>query len=150
MYHHAPILRMCRLPLIIGTIALLMFLSPSASAQDPSCATAVWQLQNYANQVNAFANNEYYQGIPLRCQGNPICMNQWLGNLNQWYQMQSNQVSLWYSQIVRQCTTTQRTPLPTPGDPRNPIDTDEIENIELADEDQTVRIKIPTTPKGYQ
>lgn len=133
-------------------VAFLILNSQVALAQN-TCGTAVWQLQNYVAQVNAAANAEYYQGIPFRCGGNPICMQSLLGQLNAWYMQQSMQVNSWYGQITMQCTGggTQNIPSRRPSEEApGELDEGAIEDLEIDDEDKSVRIRIPSTPRGYR
>jgi hypothetical protein len=143
-----------------ATLFLLSLgLAANAYAQVPSttCGDAVAQLQNYVVQVNAFATSEYYQGIPLRCGGNPFCMQTWLGYLNQWYAQQSVAVNGWYSTLVRQCTSPKAPPRKksvrlqrSSESEAGGLDEDAIEDLTVDDEDKTVRIKIPDTPNGFR
>ena len=74
--------RFYKLSKMIVVSLLLSLSNGSAIAQANTCGNAVAQLQNYVVQVNSFANQEYYQGIPMRCGGNPNCAQWWLGQLN--------------------------------------------------------------------
>jgi hypothetical protein len=136
-----------------GLILSLICFSPYAFAQTNTCGAAVAQLQNYAAQVNAFAA-QYYRGIPMNCGGNPNCMQWQLGQLNGWYMQQTALVNGWYGQLSQQCTQ-QRTPSripskqPTIDDPGE-LDTSPIEDLKVDNEDKTVRIQIPSTPKGFR
>jgi len=134
-------------------------LAANVWAQVPAitCGDAVSQLQNYVGQVNAFANNEYYRGIPFRCGGNPLCMQTWLGYLNQWYAQQSAVVNGWYSTLVRQCTAPTTPPrkksvrLQRSSETEvGGLDEDAVEDLKVDDEDKTVRIKIPDSPNGFR
>jgi hypothetical protein len=138
---------------------LTLGLASTVYAQIPSttCGTAVSQLQSYVAQVNQFANAEYYRGIPLRCGGNPLCMQTWLGYLNQWYAQQSASVNGWYATLVRQCTAPTRAPrkksVPLQRSSETQVgglDEDAVEDLEVDDEDKTVRIRIPETPNGFR
>lgn len=133
--------------------AALVLASSTSSAQSLTCGVAVQQLQHFVAQVNAFANSEYYQGIPLRCGPNPQCVQWWLGQLNSWYAQQTNLVNGWYQQIGRECSSG---PQPAPieadeADDSGPgeLDDEAIEDLEVDDEDKTVRIRIPSTPRGF-
>lgn len=137
-----------------GLLLSLVYFTSDAFAQTNTCGAAVMQLQNYAVQINTFANSEYYQGIPLRCGWAPACMQWWLGQLNSWYMQQDALVTAWYNQITMQCTQQRM-----PGTLRNRRQTDnepgqldqrKIEDLNVDDEDKTVRIRIPSTPKGYR
>jgi hypothetical protein len=109
------------------------------------------------NQVNVFANSEFYQGIPYRCGANPACMQWWLGQLNAWYAQQARLVNGWYGQLNRECTALEsrnsrkqvRVRRPTSDDPGE-LDDEPIEDLEVDDEDRTVRIRIPDTPRGFR
>jgi hypothetical protein len=129
-------------------------IAPTAWAQSNTCGAAVSQLQQYVAQVNAFANGEYYQGIPMRCGGNPNCMGWWLQQLNAWYMQQSGMVNTWYAQLSRQCTRNRpsggvRVNRTTRDDPGG-LDEDAVEELEVDDEDKSVAIRIPSTPRGYR
>jgi hypothetical protein len=148
-----------RLRLVISVLALALGLTANTLAQTPAttCGEAVGQLQGYVQRVNAFANNEYYYGIPGRCGGNPGCMQWWLVQLNSWYAQQSNLVNGWYSQIVTQCMApTQRptrksVPLTKSSEEvAGGLDEDAVQDLQVDDEDKTVRIKIPKTPNGFK
>jgi hypothetical protein len=125
-----------------------------AFAQSSTCNGAIGQLQSYVTQVNSFANAEYYQNIPMRCGPDPSCAQWWLGQLNGWYMQQTALVNNWYAQISQQCTQQSApSPIPTTGPTDGgpgEIDESAIEDLEVDDEDRTVRIRIPATPKGYQ
>lgn len=130
--------------------------STNAKAQ-ATCGDAVARLQHYIGGVNTFAHTEYHQGIPLRCGGNPVCMQAGLQQLNAWYFSQSTMVNNWYSQIVANCSTSTASPdrLTVPSrqvrrDAPPELDEDEISSIDVDDEDKTVRIRIPSNPMGYQ
>lgn len=140
----------------VGVIVLAIgFTTMAANAQTSTCGSAVSQLQNYVAQVNAFASSEYNQGIPMRCGGNPNCMQWWLGQLNGWYMQQTNLVNGWYGQLTQQCTHQSGAPgrirnrRPSNDDPGE-IDESSIEDIRVDDEDKTVRIRIPSSPKGFR
>ena len=141
--------------LIVCTVFAVSFCA-SANAQSMTCGVAVNQLQGYVVQVNSFANAEYYQGIPMRCGANPQCMQWWLVQLNAWYAQQTTLVNGWYQQIVQECggndggsnerIDVEEADESGPGE----MDDDAIEDLEVDDEDKTVRIRIPSTPKGFQ
>lgn len=144
---------------LILLVVTLLTSSSSLGAQSgtTTCGLAVAQLQGYVGQVNAFANGEFYQGIPYRCQGNPTCLNWWVTQLNGWYSEQARMVNGWYSQLSRECTerrpgTTRkqvRVRRPTPEDPGE-LDEEVIDDLEVDDEDRTVRIRIPESPRGFR
>lgn len=132
----------------------LLLVASTSVAQAMTCGVAVAQLQSYVAQVNSFANVEYYQNIPMRCAGNPACMQWWLGQLNGWYVQQSGLVNGWYAQLSRQCS---QQPSPgrirtTPQTTSGPGELDEsaVEELTVDDEDRTVAIRIPSTPKGFR
>lgn len=143
--------------LILMTFMALMF-GANARAQS-TCAEAVSQLQQYVAGVNQFANNEFYQGIPMKCGGNGACMQWWLQQLNAWHMGQMNMVNGWYQQIVGSCSAgspdrtvarekvkTRKTTTASPPE----VDEEQIASIDVDDEDKTVRIRIPDTPMGYR
>ncbi|HEX6996441.1 MAG TPA: hypothetical protein VF339_20085 [Gammaproteobacteria bacterium] len=134
-------------------LVLSLLFATHASAQS-TCGQAVWQLQQYAINVNGIASAEYYQGIPARCAGNPICMQAWLGQLNAWYVQQTALVNNWYAQLVLQCTQqgpgNRRLGRRPGGDRPGEIDITPIEDLEIDDEDRAVRIRIPSTPNGFR
>jgi hypothetical protein len=74
--------------------------------------------------------------------------------LNQWYAQQSQQVNMWYAQLNQQCARG-RGPSQIPGRPptqNDPgeINEDAIQDLQIDDEDKTVRIRIPSNPQGYR
>jgi len=81
-------------------------------------------------------------------------MQWWLAQLNGWYMQQTGLVNGWYNQISQQCTQ-DRSPgrvrgrRPSTDDPGE-IDETSIEDIKVDDEDKTVRIRIPSNPKGFK
>jgi hypothetical protein len=123
----------------------------SAYAQQ-TCGEAVSQLQSYVASVNQFANGEYFQGIPMRCGGNPNCQQWWLQQLNGWYLNQSGMVNQWYMQIQANCSSqpTKRKISKIDNDGAPGLDEDDVASIDVDDEDRTVRIKIPTDAVGYR
>lgn len=129
-------------------------MTQSTWAQSNTCGMAVSQLQHYVSQVNAVANSEYYQGIPMRCGVNPNCMAWWLQQLNAWYMQQSAMVNNWYAQLSHLCTSNRpsggvrvnRTTRDTPGG----LDKDAVDELEVDDEDKSVAIKIPSNPRGFR
>lgn len=136
-----------------ASLAVTFLLAGGAAAQVP-CGTAVSQLQYYVSQVNQVAVFEYYQGIPARCFGNAYCAQAQLFQLDAWYRQQSLLVNDWYGRITAACTAggvAQR--LPTRRDEssnRRRMDETAIEDLEVDDEDRTVRIRIPETADGYE
>jgi hypothetical protein len=133
----------------------LVLLLTSEAAFSNTCGIAVSQLQNYVLQVNTAANTAYYNYIPMQCGPNPMCQQTLLNQLNNWYMQQTYQVNAWYSQIVQQCSQQSpqigRIPSSRPSDSGpGEIDEDTVKDIEVDDEDKTVRIKIPSTPKGFR
>jgi hypothetical protein len=133
-------------------VSAAVVIAPSANAQQMSCGDAVYQLQMYVAQVNQIANFEYYQGIAQRCGYNQYCGNTLLQQLNYWYQQQAQMVNGWYMQINQTCAGNSY-----PGGIGNSggngappeLDEDDIEDIEVDDEDRTVRIRIPDNPRGF-
>jgi hypothetical protein len=69
---------------------------------------------------------------------------------------QSSLVNAWYGQLVQACSSDPgggraRIPgRPPAGDGPGQIDEDTIEDIEVDREDKTVRIRIPSNPKGFR
>jgi hypothetical protein len=148
-----------RLRLVPAVLVFALGFTANVSAQAPTttCGEAVGQLQGYVQRVNAFANSEYYYGIPSRCMGNGACMQWWLAQLNAWYFQQSNLVNGWYSQIVTQCTAPTRRPTrknvqltKSSEEEVGGLDENAVEDLQVDDEDKTVRIKIPKTPNGFR
>lgn len=141
--------------LIVGLLSATQPLG--AQTGSTTCGLAVAQLQSYVGQVNAFASAEFQQGIPYRCQGNPSCMNWWLVQLNGWYTEQARMVNGWYSQLNRECTDRRpgsrdrrvRVRRPTADDPGE-LDEEVVDDMEVDDEDRTVRIRIPDSPRGFR
>jgi hypothetical protein len=132
--------------------------SPNAAlGQMMQCGVATQQLQQYMYQVNAAANSEYYQGIPMKCAGNPFCFNMLLQQLNSWYIQQSSLINGWYGQIVSQCNAS-ASPTQGPGVVVNSpqagqapsMNGQNIEELTVDDADRTVRIRIPSNPKGFR
>jgi hypothetical protein len=136
---------------ILLGIVLYCGLTVSASAQMNTCGMALQQLQMYVGRVNQTAQYEYYQGIPMRCRGNPMCGQAMLQQLNFWYAQQSNMVNNYYMQISAQCSSGPPTPLERrPDDTGSPrISERDVKTVQIDDEDRTVRIKIPSTPQGF-
>jgi len=135
----------------MGLVVALLAIVPVAHAQQ-TCGDAVSRLQNYVASVNQFANAEYFQGIPMRCGGNPQCQQMWLQQLNGWYMSQSNMVNQWYMQIQMNCTSTGSTTKisKTKNNGAPELDEDEVASLEVDDEDRTVKIKIPKDAVGYR
>lgn len=132
-----------------------------AVAQQTGCGQAVWQLQQYAMQVNAIVQAEYNQAIPMRCGYDQQCQYMNLSYLNAWYQQQAAYINNWYAQINMACTQAQApTPPPAPVQtqqqqpnvtaPPPRIESRRIETLQVDREDRTVRIQIPSTPQGYR
>lgn len=160
---------MIKVPFV--TSLLLLFTVTGSSAQSTNCTQAVFQLQQYATQVNQMYQNEYWSIIPnSRCPAgdqwgrpfNPVvvqnCRAQMLGYLNQWYAQQCNYVNTLYVQITRGCATggmdVSNTPAPDPtrGSEENvQINTGQIEELTAGvSEEKAVRITIPKTPTGFK
>ncbi|WAC24918.1 hypothetical protein [Blastomonas sp. SL216] len=141
---------------IKSMLALTMIaaaINAPASAQSTTCGSALYQLQAYAGQVNQVANAELYQGIPMRCGYNAYCGNSQLLQLNQWYANQSYLINGWYQQLVSMCASTddrnRKRRNPADSDIENGIDEESIEELEVDDEDRTVVLRIPSTPRGF-
>lgn len=142
---------------MVRCVSLLIFagltalLSKPAPAQQMACGQAVSQLQSYAQQVNAAASQQY-EYIRMQCGWNQQCQMMYLGQLNQWYQQQSQMVNNWYMQISSQCNRRQPPPLRNKQRRDEPpeLDEDSIGQLDVDDEDKTVRIRIPSTPKGFR
>lgn len=140
---------------LFGLVITLTFTATSVWAQQQvSCGMAQQQLQGYVNQVNYVANMEYSQGIPMKCGYNAQCAQVLMSQLNMWYAQQAQMVNGWFQQIAMQCAGQSR-----PGriarsdddfDGGEPIDEGAIENMDIDDEDKTVRIRIPSTPRGFR
>lgn len=135
------------------TLGLVTVAPVAVHAQEVLCASAVNQLNAYAGEVNRVANYEYYQGIPMRCGPNIMCQQTLLYQLNAWYQQNANNANNWYATIIRECSqnTGPRTLGGNRGDDEQApeINTSRIEDIEIEDQDQTVRIRIPSSPNGF-
>ena len=138
---------------------VVLLLSHGGAQAQMSCGNAVAQLQQYVANVNQFANFEYNRNIPMRCGGNPQCMQMWLGHLNAWYMNQTGMVNGWYSQIVATCSSPDQNSAPPPRripskrasrDSAPEMDEDTIANLDVDKEDKTVRIRIPSNPTGYK
>ena len=139
------------------TLVMFAVLSSRAMGQSPTCGAALSQLQNYVTQVNAFANVEYFRNIPARCGPNAYCQQTWLNRLNVWYQQQTALVNGWYQQIGLQCSPgsgpqppTRVRSAPPSGEEPGRIDESSITDLQVDDEDKTVRIQIPDNPHGYR
>lgn len=95
-----------------GFALLVLYLLPyAAQSQSIQCMSAVQQLQWYAQQVQAVYNQK---GMPIRygCMqqcggGNMWCQQQceatYTAPLNQWYNMQAQQVNYWANNIAASC-----------------------------------------------
>lgn len=128
-----------------------MLSSNTAVAQTDTCSGALWQLQQYVSQVNYQAQMEYSQGIPMKCGGNPYCAQSLLQQLNYWYQQQSALVNRYYYSIAQQCSSEQD--MSAPLDDANidsPMDESDIADLQVDDEDRTVKIRIPDNPQGFR
>jgi hypothetical protein len=128
-------------------------LAPPAFAQMNTCGNALLQLQQYVAMVNQTAHFEFSRGIAMRCGGNPYCGRALLQQLNFWYAQQANLVNNYYMQISQQCSS--RVPSPLPPRPggggiSRTIDEEDVTDLRVDDEDRTVRIRIPSTPQGFQ
>jgi len=138
----------------LAGIAIASAFITTAHARGMTCGLAVNQLQSYVAQVNGFANSEYYQGIPMRCGPNPQCLQWWVMQLNAWYAQQTSMVNGWYQQLIQECGASggasrirvEEADEDGPGE----MDEDAIDDLEVDDEDRTVRIRIPSTPNGFR
>jgi len=139
-----------RIALFIGATSA----NPLMAQSQMTCGNALQQLQAYVYQVNQMAAVEYNQGIPYRCGYNAYCAQAAYQQLNYWYAQQTQLVNGWYQNIVYTCTTKQSAPRiktapPTEDDPGG-IDTSSVDDLEVDDEDKTVKIRIPKSPKGFK
>lgn len=136
------------------SVSTTLALAPLNAHAQNTCGAAQFQLQQYVAQVNQVANFEYYQGIPQRCHGNQMCMANLLQQLNYWYQGQASQVNQWYSRIAMECTSETPSASDMPGRRARAGETDiseeAIDELEVANEDDTVAIVIPDTPSGFR
>jgi hypothetical protein len=135
-----------------GLLLTVAALSQNALGQTNTCGIAVAQLQSYVAQVNTVANTVYYQ-IPMSCGGHPYCMQGLFSQLSSWYLQQAALVNGWYSELSQQCTD-QRAPRQIPSrrptiDEPGQLDERIVEDLKVDDEDKTVRIRIPSTPRGF-
>jgi hypothetical protein len=80
-----------------------------------------------------------------------------IANTLDWYMQQTALVNGWYQRIGQQCSQTARQQQPPPIQSKNQtqnepgkIDESSVENLDVDDEDKTVAIHIPSTPKGYR
>jgi hypothetical protein len=140
--------------LIYLLIFLFTFLS-KINSQNIPCNVALYNLQNYAHQVN-YMYSSYYTNIAYGS-----CGYNWqtcLYNLNGWYYNQCVMVNNWYIQLYNQCAyTPSQSPSRRPA-PRNRgndrmSDIDEEDLNDLADEinpNKSTRINIPDNPVGWQ
>ena len=124
---------------------------PTNAQNQMACGAAVQQLQTYVNEVNAIAQYEYNRGIAMRCGYNGYCAQSLMQQLAMWYSQQSSLVNQWYTTIANACSST------GPGrtaarrkrtDPSEEIE--DVEDLDIDDEDKTVRIRIPSKPSGYR
>lgn len=134
--------------LVLTLLAAALISAAKASAQAPiSCESAVSQLQAYAQQVNAIAQVEYYQGIPARCGMNAYCAQALLTQLTAWFGQQSTQINNWYTTIQRVCSERRTARRPKQTDPTEAID---VDDLDVEQDDRQVRIRIPSNPSGYR
>lgn len=150
----------------ILSLTLLFLIVHGVSAQTRpkpiGCDVAAGQLLNYANQVRAYYDNEYFRAIPnARCpvfwNGQQVpwqmvqnCRYQHVVLLNQWFGQQSIYMNNWQSQIVNTCFT-DRPKVERIGEEVGRIDIDQIEEIQAGvDEDKAIAIRIPKTAEGYR
>lgn len=134
-------------------LALAIAAATSPALAQTNCGQAVTQLQSYAQQVNAVAQQAYYQGIPMQCGWNQQCQYMMLSELNAWYEQQAQLVNSWYMQIQQQCNRQQAPPPVRSRARRNAppeMDENRLSELEVDKEDRTVRIRIPSTPQGYR
>ncbi len=145
---------MAAIRLTVVTCALSLACVPALS-QGLTCGTAVEQPQQYVAGVNQMANQEYFNGIPYKCGWNQQCRYLLLQQLNGWYLQQSNMVNGWYQQIVANCSSNpesapRRVKRKQPQNSAPELDEDDVASIDVDKEDKTVRIRIPSTPSGFQ
>lgn len=133
--------------LLIMAIVLALTTTGAFAQSSMACSAAVAQLQGYVQQVKTIAQVEYSRGIPSRCGYNAYCAQSLLQQLSMWYAQQSALVNQWYATLARQCTSQQPAARPKENDPTNPID--DVDDLQVDDQDKTVRIKIPSKPSGY-
>jgi hypothetical protein len=115
-----------------------------------ACGLAVSQLQEYIRQVNTIAQFEYYQGIPARCGYNAYCGQALTQQLTAWYGQQSSLVNQWYATIARQCSVQSDTrPRPRKRQTEVTSKLEDADDLEVDDEERTVRIRIPSKPSGF-
>lgn len=138
-------------PAVVGL--LLAFATGTVQSQVASCGQALQQLQHYALRVNQIASFEHQTGIPMRCSMHTGCVLQGYQQLNAWYVYQSGLVNGWYAQLAAQCSRSASRPTVrhkrvTP-DSAGGLDTEPIEQLTVDDEDRSVAIRIPSTPRGF-
>ena len=133
---------MQKTPVARALVLAALLLAWPGYALANTCGNAVFQLTQYAAQVNQIANWEQSQGIPMKCVGNPMCVQVMLQQLKAWYAQQSNFVNMTYMQIAQACTNTRTRP--------DPIDLSNPEEITVDNEDRETVIKVPSTPEGFQ
>jgi len=127
---------------------LLLLTANGAYAQSEiTCSAAVAQLQTYVQQVNTIAQVEYTWGIPARCGYNGYCAQSLFQQLSAWYAQQSALVNQWYTTIARQCAVQQTATRRPKTDPREELEG--VDDLQVDNEDATVRIKIPSKPSGF-
>lgn len=131
-------------------IALMKFIN----AQSLTCAQAAYQLQSYAQNVNA-QYWYYYNNVGNFCGFNW----QWcLGSLNTWYYNQCVYVNRTYATLSHQCTNSHTTRKPAPTNKskhEDEIDTGEFDDLaQDIEENNTSRkkttISIPSNPSGWR
>ena len=143
-------------------IAFTFGISAQTQPKPVACDIAAGQLINYANQVKAFYDTEYFLAIPTtRCpaywNGQPVpwqmvqnCQYQHVVWLNQWFGQQTAYMNNWQNQILNTCFT-KRPKVDPIGEQVGKIDTDQLEEIQAGvDEDKAIRITIPKTAEGYK
>jgi hypothetical protein len=132
---------------------LLACVTPAHAQDATTCRYAVAQLEEYAIQVNVVAATEY-ASIASYCGWNQSCAQAFLYELSAWYQEQDALVNHWYQQILQQCArgrSRARIPSVDPSRDRpGRLDTRVVEELRVDDEDRTVRIKIPSNPRGFR
>jgi hypothetical protein len=129
----------------------MLLTSSTAIAQVNTCGNALMELQAFVSQVNGVATSKLNLGIPLRCQGNQHCSQILLQQLDFWYGQQTSLADTYYMQIALQCSSQGARPLPRrPAETGVPgLNEKDVAELRMADEDRTVRIRIPSNPQGF-
>ena len=71
---------MQKTPVARALVLAALLLAWPGYALANTCGNGAFQLMQYAAQVNQIAQWEQTQGIPMRCFGNPICVQAMLHN----------------------------------------------------------------------